>query len=100
MGPAQFIPSTWQLFKNRIAKNLGIAIPNPWEPLHAFMASSIYLSDLGAGLQEYTAERNAACKYYSGAKCGVRTGSTTYGNQVMARVQNIQENMIDPLLGK
>jgi hypothetical protein len=100
MGPAQFIPSTWQLFKNRIAKNLGVAIPNPWEPLHAFMASSIYLSDLGAGLQEYTAERNAACRYYSGAKCGVRTGSTTYGNQVMARVQNIQENMIDPLLGK
>lgn len=100
MGPAQFIPSTWQLFKNRIAKNLGTAIPNPWEPLHAFMASSIYLSDLGAGLQEYTAEKNAACRYYSGSKCGVRTGSTNYGNQVMVRVQNIQENMIDPLLGK
>src|SRR3989344_558920 len=48
MGPAQFIPSTWMLFKDRIARALGISLPNPWNPQDAFMASSLYLGDLGA----------------------------------------------------
>ncbi|MBC7981698.1 lytic murein transglycosylase, partial [Candidatus Parcubacteria bacterium] len=30
MGPAQFIPSTWQLFANRISKAKGGATANPW----------------------------------------------------------------------
>ncbi|MFA6095344.1 MAG: hypothetical protein WC767_00665 [Candidatus Paceibacterota bacterium] len=100
MGPAQFIPSTWKLFESRVTKALSISIANPWDPEHAFVASSLYLSDLGAGLQTYSAELNAACKYYSGARCGLRTGGTTYGNSVMKKAQNIQECMIDPIQGK
>lgn len=101
MGPSQFIPSTWMLFKSRIGKAVGVSADqaNPWNPHHAITATAIYLSDLGAGLQTYTSERNAACKYYSGASCGVRTGGTTYGNQVMSRAASIQENMINPILG-
>jgi peptidoglycan hydrolase CwlO-like protein len=64
MGPAQFIPSTWLLIKDRLMSYLGInSMPDPWNPAHAFMASSLYLSDLGASSQTYSAERNAACKY-------------------------------------
>ncbi len=100
MGPAQFIPSTWNIFASKVAKALGTSLSNPWDPEHAFMASSLFLADLGAGLQTYSAEQDAACRYYSGARCGVRPGSTTYGNQVMAKAQNIQECMIDPILGK
>jgi len=100
MGPAQFIPSTWQLFETRVIKALSVNIANPWDPEHAFVASSLYLSDLGAGLQTYSGEWNAACKYYSGARCGLRTGGTTYGNSVMKKAQNIQECMIDPIQGK
>jgi membrane-bound lytic murein transglycosylase B len=100
MGPAQFIPSTWMLFKDRIVSALGISgIADPWNPEHAFMASAMYLSDLGAGRGGYTAERTAACKYYSGKACGYATGNTSYGNSVISRANTIQTTMIDPLAG-
>jgi peptidoglycan hydrolase CwlO-like protein len=92
MGPAQFIPSTWDLFKGRIAALVGKSVANPWEPQDAFMASSLYLADLGAALQTPSAEIAAACRYY-----GSGGGSCTYGNQVMAKAADIQLNMIDPL---
>ncbi|MCR4334243.1 MAG: lytic murein transglycosylase [Patescibacteria group bacterium] len=95
MGPAQFIPSTWQSVKSRLASMLKVSTPNPWEPRDAFMASAMYLSDLGADVQTYSAERNSACKYYSGSSCGAKKGNTFYGNSVMALATNIQENMIN-----
>lgn len=99
MGPAQFIASTWMLFKDRMATALKVKTPNPWEPEHAFMASSMYLSDLGASTQQYSAERNAACRYYSGRACDPYGINITYGTQVMAKAANIQETMINPLQG-
>jgi membrane-bound lytic murein transglycosylase B len=100
MGPAQFIASTWVLFQDRIATAVGISgEPDPWNPAHAFMASAIYLSDLGASARTYSAERNAACKYYSGKSCGLIKGNTTYGNSVVAKADSIQRDMIDPLQG-
>lgn len=91
MGPAQFIPSTWKLFQNKIAQALGKPASDPWNPQDAFMASGFYLADLGASSQEYSKERNAACRYYSGRSC---SGTNTfYGNQVMARVKAIQDNI-------
>lgn len=96
MGPAQFIPSTWNLMKSRIATALGVKTADPWSPKDAFMASAIYLTDLGAGAQTYTAEKTAACRYYGGGT-SCTTVSSTYGNQVMTKAENIQKNMIDPL---
>ncbi|MCX6754807.1 MAG: lytic murein transglycosylase [Candidatus Nomurabacteria bacterium] len=94
MGPSQFIPSTWQLLKNRIAQALGVKAADPWSPKDAFMASSIYLTDLGAGNNSYTNERNAACKYYSGRSCdSKKPANSFYGDQVMARAKNIQNNI-------
>jgi len=101
LGPSQFIPSTWKLFANRIDSALGLSgTPNPWNPKHAITASSLYLSDLGAGTRTYTAERNAACKYYSGRSCdSSKPANSFYGDSVMAIATDIQENMIDPLQG-
>lgn len=99
MGPAQFIASTWMIFKDRMATALKVKTPNPWEPEHAFMASSMYLSDLGAHTQLYSAERNAACRYYSGRACDPYGINITYGTQVMAKAVTIQETMINPLQG-
>lgn len=99
MGPAQFIPSTWNIFAKRIKTMLGVGVANPWDPEHAILASALYLSDLGAGLQTYSAERDAACRYYSGKKCSAGTGAS-YGTSVMSKAANIQECMIDPILGK
>lgn len=92
MGPAQFIPSTWQIFENRISKANGGGTANPWNAKDAFTASGLYLGDLGATAQTAAAERNAACKYYSGASCGTR-GNTTYGDQVMARAIKLQADI-------
>ncbi|MCX6713632.1 MAG: lytic murein transglycosylase [Candidatus Vogelbacteria bacterium] len=79
MGPAQFIPSTWNMLKDRIGSALGKSTPDPWLPADAFMASGIYLDDLGAGSGNYSAEIRAACKYY-----GSGGSSCSYGNQVMS----------------
>jgi len=102
MGPAQFIASTWVLpdLNSRIKQALGTsAMPNPWDPQTAFMASGIFLSDLGADSSSYSAQKNAACRYYSGSSCGVVSGATSYGNSVMALADSIQQNQIDPLQG-
>lgn len=92
MGPAQFIPSTWQLFASRISKAKGGAVANPWAASDAFMASSLYLADLGAANGTASAERNAACRYYSGRACG-SADNTFYGNQVMARAIKLQADI-------
>ncbi|HAQ02795.1 TPA: hypothetical protein DEP30_02885 [Candidatus Nomurabacteria bacterium] len=98
MGPAQFIPSTWVLLKNRIADLLGIKTPDPWYAKDAFIASAIYLTDLGAKGESYTSERNAACRYYSGRKCDTKKPNNSfYGDSVMKKAANIQKTMIDPL---
>ncbi|MES2953008.1 MAG: hypothetical protein V4674_00410 [Patescibacteria group bacterium] len=102
MGPSQFIASTWELFKNRIGALVGTSgdQADPWNPAHAFMATALYMSDLGARAESPTAEKNAACRYYSGRACDSKSPSNAfYGAQVMAKAQNIQLNMIDPLEG-
>ena len=97
MGPAQFIPSTWDVMKDKVASILGVSTPDPWKARDAFTASALYLSDRGAGGGSYSAEMNAACKYYSGRACSETSSGRAYGNQVMAKATNIQENMIDVL---
>jgi membrane-bound lytic murein transglycosylase B len=91
MGPAQFIPSTWKLFEDRLRDALGRE-GNPWNPEDAFMASAMYLSDLGASSGTYSGEIRAACKYYGsgGSNC-------LYGRNVMKLKEGIQAD-IDYLL--
>jgi peptidoglycan hydrolase CwlO-like protein len=66
MGPTQFIPSTWQSYEGRIANAYGVAVADPWNPEHAIMATALFLQDLGAGAGGYSAERQAAGRYYAG----------------------------------
>ncbi len=120
MGPAQFIPSTWALYagypapsfsyvesKDRVRKTFNLGAPsNPFDAEHAIYTSSLFLSDLGAGLQTFTAEKNAACRYYSGSSCPTSTNTkqkrdiVAYGTSVANRANMIQETMIDPILGR
>jgi peptidoglycan hydrolase CwlO-like protein len=95
MGPTQFIPSTWQGFVPRLKSLLGISVPNPWDPKHAIVATALYMLDLGAGSQSYTAERNAACKYYSGSVCtpGRVPSNTFYGDQVLTKAEKFQSDI-------
>ena len=91
MGPAQFIPSTWQSYEARIARVSGHAVPNPWSAEDAIIAMSLYLSDLGAGAGGYSAEHTAAAKYYAGGAWA--TAGRAYGNSVLALAANIQSNI-------
>jgi len=67
MGPAQFIPSTWQLYSDRISAAAGQNPPNPWDPRTATFATAIYMGDLGADGQTPAAERQAALRYLAGS---------------------------------
>lgn len=87
MGPAQFIPSTWQIFAGRLKAILGHHA-NPWSPRDAFMASGMYLSDLKAVGNSASAQNRAACKYY-----GSGGSSCSYGRSVMKIKSNIQANI-------
>ncbi len=92
MGPTQFIPSTWNAFKSKIANALGVKLADPWNPEHAITASSIYLGNLGAGAGGYTAERTAALKYYAGGNWN-KPANAFYGKSVMAKTVTIQANI-------
>jgi membrane-bound lytic murein transglycosylase B len=65
MGPAQFIPATWQNYRDRIETILGRAA-NPWAVKDSFLAAGLYLSDYGAKSQSYNGEFNAALSYFAG----------------------------------
>lgn len=97
MGAAQFIPSTWTMLANRITSALGSDVADPWSARDAFMAAGIYLTDIGAGTANYSAERDAACRYFSGQKCSKSSWARVYGDQVMSKAASIQTTMIDPL---
>ncbi len=92
MGPAQFIPSTWKLLETRLKNVLGY-FANPWFPRDAFMASGMYLSDLGAIGTSVSAQNKAACRYY-----GSGGSSCSYSRSVQKLKSKIQSN-IDLLLG-
>ncbi len=103
MGPLQFIPTTWSLYEKRIANLTNTDKVDPWNAIHAFMAAGLLLYDNGAGPGTYTAEWNAACKYYSGNTCP--TGKTyytqkeieirSYGNGVIKKIEAILADIND-----
>ncbi|MDD2697064.1 MAG: lytic murein transglycosylase [Candidatus Pacebacteria bacterium] len=79
MGPAQFIPSTWMLYKDKAAGITGKAA-DPWNIKDAFLAAALYLADYGATKQTYNAEWKAAMIYFSGS---TNTAYRFYGDSVM-----------------
>lgn len=81
MGPAQFIPSTWNLFTGQLKNLLGQAA-DPWGIKDSFVASGLYLADLGASAQTASKESSAASRYYG--------GSSAYARSVMSRASCIQ----------
>lgn len=97
MGPAQFIPSTWMSVRNAVSAITGNRPANPWDPRDAFVASGLYLRDLGAARGTYTAEIQAALKYYAGSNWS-NPKNAFYGNQVMAIATRYQQQ-IDILQG-
>jgi len=80
MGPAQFIPSTWAIYEDRLKSMLGRPA-DPWSIKDAFLASGTYLADLGAAKGTEDDEWCAAISYFSG-RC--RNTYRFYGDSVLA----------------
>lgn len=95
MGPAQFIPSTWTLYDEKVAKANNVATANPWDPKDAIMAMSLLLADNGASAGGYTAEYNAAARYYAGWNGPNTSVGRGYATQVMNTVKNVIQPNID-----
>ena len=83
MGPAQFIPSTWVLYRDKVKAITGKEA-DPWNIKDAFLAAALYLRDSGAANQTYTYEWRAAMIYFSGTTRRTRyNGYGFYGDSVM-----------------
>lgn len=93
MGPAQFIPSTWVLYEDRIAAMTGRNPANPWDPRTAAFAAAILLADNGADAQTLAAERLAALRYLAGWKNAGNPSYAFYGNDVMSLAAKFQTDI-------
>lgn len=79
MGPGQFIPSTWVLYRDKVQATTGRAA-DPWSIKDAFLAAGFYLADYGAANQTYNSEWKAAMIYFSGS---TNSKYRFYGDSVM-----------------
>jgi len=89
MGPAQFIPSTWMGYTDRVAQLTGNSPANPWDIRDAFAAAAVKLTANGAdGTQQ--GDWNAAMRYFSG---GTNVRYRFYGDSVMATTAKYQSDI-------
>jgi len=89
MGPAQFIPSTWNGYRDQLSSILGKPA-DPWSVKDAFLAAALYLKDAGAGARTYNAEWRAAMIYFSGS---TNPSYSFYGNRVMKFVVGYEDDI-------
>lgn len=99
MGPAQFIPSTWILYKDRIANIVGVNPPNPWDARTAIFASALLMADNGADGGTREAERLAALRYFAGWANAKKPAYAFYGDGVIGFADQYQRD-IDILEGR
>ena len=90
MGPAQFIPTTWLLFEEKVAALTGHNPPNPWNVEDAFTAAAVFLSESGATSKTEAGETRAAKTYLSG-KPSCRTYSCrVYASTILSLATRIE----------
>jgi membrane-bound lytic murein transglycosylase B len=89
MGPAQFIPSTWMGYKDKVSALTGNYPSNPWDIRDAFAAAGILLKNNGAdGTTQ--GNWNAAMRYFSG---GTNKAYSFYGDNVLALAAKYQTDI-------
>ena len=91
MGPAQFIPSTWIGYKDRVSALTGKTPADPWDIRDAFVAAALLLKNNGAnGTRD--GEWKAAMRYFSG---GTSTKYRFYGDNVLELTEKYEQDIKD-----
>ncbi len=90
MGPAQFIPSTWQSVRPNVTNILGRE-PDPWSIRDSFMASGVLLRMNGAGSRTRQGEWEAAMRYFSGNI--TNSSFFWYADQVIERADQFEKDI-------
>lgn len=98
MGPSQFIPSTWVLYKSRLAAATGENPPSPWHARTAIFATAMLMADNGADQGTRESERRAALRYFAGGNWN-KPSFSFYGTGVMKYRDQYQAD-INVLLGQ
>ena len=96
MGPAQFEPSTWQLYAASIAQITGDNPPSPWKNADAFVATALYLKGAMQGCQavynaQLVVDRCTAAKYYAGGNW--KNYLWTYGQATVEQEQTFAQDI-------
>lgn len=98
MGPAQFMPNTWQIHKEGVS---GITSNDPASPFNnadAFTATALYLKGGLASCKTiyktiFSQENCAAAKYYAGGKWRSYMSVGRYGYRVAQRAEDFSDEI-------
>lgn len=102
MGPAQFMPVTWDGISKRVSNIIGVFYPSPFENLAAFTASAVLLKDNQDRCKTAFTKKNdiwscAASKYYGGLSlAGTKLRSFMnygYGSSVLKRALQFEKDI-------
>ncbi len=88
MGPSQFIPSTWLKYSGQIEASTG-KTASPWDIADAFLATGLYLKDLGGESNEF----RAAMHYFSGSSWA--KWEEFYGRSVLEIASQYEQDIKD-----
>lgn len=92
MGPAQFIPTTWLLYEDRVSQITGNKPSSPWNMKDAFTAAALFLTDSGAAKQTPNTEWKAAMIYLAGSNWS-KSSLSSYGYIVLDLASQFQEQI-------
>jgi len=91
MGPAQFIPSTWMGYKDKVSALTGKIPADPWDIRDAFIAAGLLLKNNGAD-ETKDGQWKAAMRYFSG---GTNTKYRFYGDNVLTLTAKYEQDIKD-----
>jgi len=93
MGWAQFIPTTWMGYKDRVADLTGHRPPSPWVAEDAFTAAALKLANAGATAKTRAAEIGASKAYVGGRTTCSSSICNYYANLVQEKAAIIEQNL-------
>ncbi len=98
MGPAQFMPTTWQLYDDKISGITGNKPASPFNNADAFTGTALLLKDNLTGCKSiyktiFSQENCAAAKYYAGGYWKSYMSVGRYGYRVAQRSDDFADEI-------